>query len=266
MVGHAAEDYLADIFRIQDEGGAAATQAVAERRHVTSASTTAMFKRLAREGLVEYHEYEGVSLTHQGEQVALAVLRRHRMVERFLTDVLAIPWQDVDDIADRMEHALPDEVVDAIERLLGQPGTCPHGFPIPDKDGRFDPPSRRVLSDAAVGERLVVARVDEQLPGLLAHLEGLGLLPGTELEVMGRSDFDETLMLAVGGRRLTVGPRVGRSLFVEAVGGRVTTSGTGDGEARAARRQVARGASGGEPSAAVEDTAAAPAARAGGGR
>jgi DtxR family Mn-dependent transcriptional regulator len=216
LISHAAEDYLAQIFRIQSERGSAATQDVAVRRHVTSASTTAMFKRLAREGLVAYREYEGVSLTEQGEQIALAVLRRHRIVERFLTDVLGIPWQDVDDLADRMEHAVPDEVVDALERLLGGPETCPHGFPIPDKAGRFAPPSRRLLADGASGERLRISRVDERVPGLLRHVEEIGLQPGTEVTVVERGDFDETLTLSVGRRQMVIGPRVSRSLFVVA--------------------------------------------------
>lgn len=217
MISQIAEDYLAQIFRIQSESGSAATQDVAERRRVTSASTTAMFKRLAREGLVAYKEYEGVSLTERGEQLALAVLRRHRIVERFLTDVLGLPWEDVDDLADRMEHAMPDAVVDALERLLGEPGTCPHGFPIPDKEGRFAPPSRRRLADARTGDRLRISRVDERVPGLLTYLHEVGLQPGAEVSVLQRGNFDDTLALRVGSRDLVVGLRVSRSLFVDPI-------------------------------------------------
>lgn len=215
MVSNTVEDYLAQIFRIQGEDGSAATGDVAERRHVTSATTTAMFRRLAREGLVQYKEYEGVSLTERGEKIALAVLRRHRIVERILTDMLGIPWQDVDDLADQMEHAMPDRVVDAFEQLLDDPKTCPHGFPIPDKEGRFLPLSRRPLADGIEGEMLRIARIDERVPGLLIHVREIGLEPGTEVTVVERNDFDDTLVLRVGARQLTVGPRVSRSTFVE---------------------------------------------------
>lgn len=215
MVSQTAADYLAQIYRIQAERGSAATQDVAERRHVTPASTTAMFKRLAREGLVQYKEYEGVSLTERGEHVALTVLRRHRVAERFLTDTLGIPWEDVDDLADRMEHAMPDQVIDALERLVGCPGTCPHGFPIPDKEGHFVPPPQRHLAEAESGECLRVACVDERVPGLLAHLQEIGLQPGTEFTVVQRGAFHDTLVLSVGSERVTVGPRVSRSLYVD---------------------------------------------------
>lgn len=214
----AAEDYLADIWRLETEGHAATTGAVAERRSVSPASATAMFKRLARDGLVTYREYEGVVLTDEGQRIAVGVLRRHRLFERFLTDLLRIPWDRVDPIADQMEHALPDEVVDALETLLGSPFTCPHGYPIPDREGRIpgEPPLRS-LADLDAGDTVIVARVDERVPGLLAYAERMGIVPGATLTVTSVNPIDETLTLETEGApgdAHTVGPRIAQAVTV----------------------------------------------------
>lgn len=217
----AAEDYLADIYRLEREGTNATTGAVAERRSVSPASATAMFKRLARDGLVTYREYEGVVLTEEGQRMALGVLRRHRIVERFLTDFLQLPWDQVDALADQMEHAFPDPVVDALEELLGNPFTCPHGYPIPDREGRIpDDGALRTLAEMSPGESARVARVDEHVPGLLAYLQGLGVVPGAVLQVMESHPVDETVTLRVDEQRAlrVVGPRIARAVRVQGEG------------------------------------------------
>ncbi len=217
MAHLAAEDYLADIYRLESEGANATTGAVAERRSVSPASATAMFKRLARDGLVTYREYEGVVLTDEGLRVALGVLRRHRLVERFLTDLLRLPWDQVDEIADQMEHALPEVVVDALEALLGSPFTCPHGYPIPDRDGHLhDTTTLCTLADLGAGARATVARVEEHVPGLLAHLEGLGVVPGADVQVLATNPIDETVTLHVapGPGEHVVGPRIAHAVSV----------------------------------------------------
>ncbi len=218
MAHLAAEDYLADIYRLETEGVNATTGAVAERRGVSPASATAMFKRLARDGLVTYREYEGVVLTDEGQRVALGVLRRHRLVERFLTDILRMPWDEVDGIADHMEHALPDVVVDALEQLLGNPFTCPHGYPIPDRDGRVaDGAQLATLAHLAAGDRVRIARVEEHVPGLLAHLEGLGIVPGVEIAVLATNPIDETVTVRTdvpGATPHVVGPRIAQAVSV----------------------------------------------------
>ena len=233
----AAEDYLADIYRLEDEGVTATTSAVAERRSVTPASTTAMFKRLARDGLVMYREYEGVVLTEEGQRLALGVLRRHRLVERFLTDVLRLPWDQVDGIADQMEHAMPDIVVDALESLLGNPFTCPHGYPIPDREGNVvEIPALQTVADLQPGNKAVVVRVDERVPGLLAYLDGLGVVPGASVQVGNVQPLDGTVSLFIAGAmkpdHVVVGPRIARAVSVTVAGSHTTgdndaTHGTG---------------------------------------
>ena len=214
MSGLAAEDYLAGIYRLQAAGAPATTGLVADRRHVSPASTTAMFKRLARDGLVTYREYEGVTLTAEGQRLALAVVRRHRLVERFLTDMLRMPWESVDDLADQMEHALPEAVVDALEALLGSPFTCPHGYPIPDREGHLAQVPLRRLAELRAGEAALVARVDERVPGLLAYLNGVDVTLGARVSVEAVNGVDDTMTLRVGARAVVVGPRITEAVSV----------------------------------------------------
>ena len=208
------EDYLAAIYRVQQRGQRSTTGLIASRLGVSAASATAMFQRLAAEGLVEYKEYAGVCLTQKGQQAALDVIRRHRLAERFLTDVLEIPWDRVDEMAHRMEHALPKEVIEGFDRLLGNPTTCPHGYPIPSADGQVVEQPVRPLDELQPGEEAVVVRVLEDDPELLRYLGSRGLVPGARVQVLERPPFDEPITVRVNEQEQSVGRRVAESVFV----------------------------------------------------
>ncbi|MBE3599527.1 MAG: metal-dependent transcriptional regulator [Limnochordaceae bacterium] len=210
------EDYLAAIYRLTQQGEKGSTTVVASRLGVSAASATAMFQKLAAEGLVEYREYAGVSLTPHGERLALDVIRRHRLAERFLTDILEIPWDRVDEMAHRMEHALPREVLEGFDRLLGAPTTCPHGYPIPTSDGRVVERPAKPLAQMQPGEEGAVVRVREDDPELLRYLRGCGLVPGARVRVEALRPFDEPITLVVDGKEQVVGHRVAESVFVGA--------------------------------------------------
>lgn len=214
MLTRAAEDYLAEIYRIEADGGQANTTDVAGRLGVTAASTSSMFRKLSLDGLVHYQEYSGVHLTVDGELRALAIIRRHRVTERFLTDMLGFSWEEVDTIAHRMEHALPDEVVERLETLLGRPQTCPHGFPIPTRQGQVDHPNLLELGSLKGGDQGVVARVHEDDPTLLEYLKKIHLTPGAQVTVVSVNDVDGTLELEVAGYRVIVGPRIAVAVAV----------------------------------------------------
>lgn len=208
------EDYLGAIYRAQLRDGKASTGEVARKLGVTAASTTYMFKKLADEGLVDYKEYAGASLTEEGERAASGVIRRHRLLERFLVDMLGFRWDEVDALADRMEHALPDEVIDRIEAILSDPTTCPHGYPIPNKDGQIAEISSRPLAQLADGETARIVRVAESDPELLRHLAGCHLTPGSTVRLVRKSPVDELYTLDVGNEQITVGQRVARAVAV----------------------------------------------------
>lgn len=216
MVSHAREDYIAVIWRLTLHGGAATTGEVARRLGVTAASASYMFKKMAEEGLVEHREYAGVTLTPRGERAASGYIRKHRLTERFLVDILGIPWEQVDAIADQMEHSLPDVVVERFAALLAEPRTCPHGYPIPDRDGNLPDMPVKPVAELAPGEAAEIARVAEHDPRLLAYLAQLRLVPGERVQITARDPMAETYTLRVGDAEHTVGENIARAVFTHA--------------------------------------------------
>jgi DtxR family Mn-dependent transcriptional regulator len=188
-LGRSAQDYLKEIVKLELDGRRATTSAIAEALDVSAPSVTEMTKRLAERGLVEREPYRGVVLTAEGRRAALELVRRHRLLERFLVSELGLPIADVHAEAERMEHVLSDAVQDRMDAALGFPRHDPHGEPIPDGDLNVAPASWRPLLSLAVGETSVVARVPDEDAELLAYLDRLALVPGRELTVVAAAPF-----------------------------------------------------------------------------
>jgi len=185
----AVQDYLKAIYALESAGERVTTSALASRMRVSPPSATAMTKRLAELGLVERAPYRGVVLTGEGQRCALEVLRHHRLLERFLADRLGLALDEVHAEADRLEHALSEELEAKIDAELGYPTHDPHGDPIPDASLRVDSTRERTLVRLAPGERASVSRVPDGDPELLRYLTGLGLVPGAEVEVLELAPF-----------------------------------------------------------------------------
>lgn len=199
MVSHAMEDYLAAVWRLTQYGGSATTSEVARKLGVTAASTSYMFKRMAEAGLVDYKEYAGASLTGAGMSAAMGFIRRHRVTERFLVDILGISWDRADTISDQMEHSLPDEVIDRMDAVMGHPSTCPHGYPIPSKEGLLPELKMRAASTLQLGEESNIVQVAEHDPELLTYFAQLGIRPGARLHMVERDRLGETFTIRIGG-------------------------------------------------------------------
>jgi len=213
------EDYLKVIYTLVGERGEerASTSAIAERMAVSAASATNMMQKLADMRLVEYVPYRGVALTDAGEKIALEVIRHHRLIELYLSEALGYPWDEVHDEAERLEHVISEEFEDRIDAMLGHPTTDPHGDPIPPKSGR--PPagsSGRRLSEAEVGESVVVRRVSDRDGDLLRQLASLELVPGTRVRIVSRDSAGGPMTLERDDRRLSVGEEIARRVFVDA--------------------------------------------------
>jgi DtxR family Mn-dependent transcriptional regulator len=194
----AAEDYLKAIYALDSEGKRATTSALAERMRVSAPSATAMMKRLAELGLVERSAYRGVELTERGRLCALEVLRHHRLLERYLADSLGMSLDEVHAEADRLEHALSEELEARIDAALGYPTHDPHGDPIPDKALRMETPSSRSVADLDPGDTAVVTRVPDGDPALLRYLAEIALVPGEELELKQSAPFGGPLTVKTG--------------------------------------------------------------------
>jgi DtxR family Mn-dependent transcriptional regulator len=185
----AVQDYLKAIYVLESAGERVTTSALAGRMGVSAPSATAMTKRLAELGLVERAPYRGVSLTEAGRLGALEVLRHHRLLERYLVDRLGLSLAEVHAEADRLEHALSEELEAKIDAELGFPTHDPHGDPIPDRELRVSESRRRTLCDFEAGDCATVSRVPDADPELLRYLSELGLVPAAEVWIVSLAPF-----------------------------------------------------------------------------
>ena len=198
-LSYEAEEYIETIYRLQKRDGAAKTKELAEALSVVPGSITNTIEHLERHDLVVHEPYRGVKLTKQGEKIALGIIRRHRLAERMLTDMLNAQWSSVHEEACKLEHALTKKVAALLEARLGYPKFCPHGNPIPTESGLIDEQPSIALTDANVGESYVVVKItDEEQDDLelLAQRSSLLLLSKLKgrfqdiyLQVKNGSDF-----------------------------------------------------------------------------
>ena len=207
---------LKSIYRLTGGHGSAPdahTGALAEALKVSPGTVTATVKRLADRGLADHKPYRGVELTTEGRRAAVAAIRRHRIVERFLADMLGYPWNEADRFATTFEHELPQDVEDRLYVALDRPAACPHGFPIPAPEVA-DIPELPPLYALEPGDVAVVAVPGSTDADVVAFLDTLGLRPGVRVEVREKHPFDGPMVLLVDGHRRTVGDKVARQIYV----------------------------------------------------
>ena len=196
--------------------GSASTKEVAGRLSVSSASVTGMFGRLQEMGLVRYERYRGASLTGAGLAEALRLVRRHRLIETFLMEHLGYSWQDVHEEAERLEHAVSDEFTERLAELLGHPARDPHGDPIPAADGTLILESSKPLSEAQVGRRVRIVKVDDESTSVLNHLGERGLIPGRTVSIKEVRSVDGVVTVEdEGGEEHPLGESLACAIFVE---------------------------------------------------
>jgi DtxR family Mn-dependent transcriptional regulator len=173
-----------------------------------------MLKKLAAQELVTYTRYQGVALTRAGRAIALDVLRRHRLAERYLADVLGLPWDRVHDEAEEWEHVLSDDVAARMDEALGWPATDPHGEPIPSARGDLPPLSDMPLARVNPAQSARVARVSSEDAEFLRYLGSMGIYPGVALTVLSIAPFGGPLTVEVAGHRHAIGQAVAERVFV----------------------------------------------------
>ena len=215
------EDYLKCILvreqRVDD--GPVPMGEIAAALDVAPGTVTAMMKALAESALVTYEPYSGVRLTVSGRALATHVLRRHRLIEQFLVEVMGLDWSEVHAEAERLEHAVSNRLIERIDEMLGRPSVDPHGDPIPDAHGVLPEQNLTSLVTCEIGARVRIVRVRDQSTDFLRHLDRGGLLPGVEITVVDRNEAADTLELDVDGRAqpLSLGLRAGAKILVERV-------------------------------------------------
>jgi DtxR family Mn-dependent transcriptional regulator len=204
---------LKAIYRSTRDGSEAHTGSLAEVLGLSPGTVTTLVKRLADRNLVVHRPYQGVTFTPDGRRAAVAAIRRHRIVERFLADMLGYAWNEADHYATAFEHELPDEVTERLYTALHRPDTCPHGFPIPQPEDS-DLPATPELYDLSPGDIAEIAVSGSTEPEIVSFLETLGVRPGAEVVVVEKHPFDGPLVVEVEGQARTLGERVARQVYV----------------------------------------------------
>ena len=215
------EDYLKAIYEITRGDYRASTTQLADHLDVTPASITGMIQKLAATNppLVDYLKHHGVSLTPEGEKIALETIRHHRLLEMFLHQMLDYPWDEVHEEADKLEHVISEQFEERLAVALGNPMHDPHGDPIPSFDLSIPYEPEMRLSDLRPSQQATIRRVRDEDPALLRYLSSLGVIPGSNVAAANYSEFDGNLSLQVEdkSRLVVLGPRITDQIFVEII-------------------------------------------------
>ena len=220
-VTHAIEDYLKTIYDLTISQERASTNQIADALDIRPASVTGMVKKLSvsEPPLVDYQKHHGVALTQAGEKVALETIRHHRLLETFLHETLGYDWDTVHNEADRLEHVISEEFEERIAQALGDPTHDPHGDPIPTRDLQMPSQSSTRLCDLRPGQLALVQRVPDTNPELLRYLGDHGIIPGTCIEVLAYSAFDDNLTIRVQNHSEAriLGIRITRQIYAKVI-------------------------------------------------
>lgn len=208
------EMYMKAIYRLEREGPGATTSVLATELGVSPASVSGMLKKLVGDGYVEHEARGDVRLTHKGLEAAVRVVRRNRLAERLLTDVLGMPWDDVHAEACILEHAITDRVEERLIDVLGNPLTCPHGHPIPPRDLSRPEPVGEPLAQVDAGTGAIVCGVTEVPPEMLRYLGEIGLRPGAYVRVLEKAPLGGPVTIDVGGRSRAISLELARMVLV----------------------------------------------------
>lgn len=199
-VSDVVEEYLEAIYRLQEKTGTARTSELVKMLNVVPGTVTNTVERLEKESLIVHEPYRGVKLTEKGLRLALRVVRKHRLSERLLNDVLDVEWDKVHDAACQLEHGISDEIAKKIEKALGHPKTCPHGNPIPTECGGIIEGDFQSLSKFNIREKGIIVKITDENPDLLQYFGTLGIKPETYLEVIEKAPFEGPITVRIDGK------------------------------------------------------------------
>lgn len=217
MPSEQIENYLKNIYKIQTSEGKVSTSSLSEKLQISPASVSEMIKKLADEGSLTHTPYKGVELTESGKRTALKIVRKHRLWEMFLVDVLHFGWDEIDEEAEKFEHIMSEKMEDKIDEVLGYPSVDPHGDPIPTKNGTIKAMRSFPLAGVEEGRTVRVVRVNDANPELLQYASSIGLSLNKKIAVRQRMKFDNSLVVKIGAKETTVSATLAENIFVESV-------------------------------------------------
>ncbi|MFN8295478.1 MAG: metal-dependent transcriptional regulator [Chitinophagales bacterium] len=213
------ENYLKYIYQLgETQDGLVKTNDLAYKLDHSAASVTDMLKKLSDKRLVAYKKYYGVSLTKSGLQIAVHVLRKHRLWETFLVKNLKFTWDKIHDIAEQLEHIQSDELIDKMDEYLGYPKFDPHGDPIPDRQGNISVPNVICLADAKMKKQYILSNVNDDSAAFLKYLNKIQLQLNDKIKITDKEEFDETIQLIINDKKqLTISKDAAQNMFVKGI-------------------------------------------------
>lgn len=216
MTSYTEENYLKAIYKLAEKGEEEiSTNAIAESLALKAGSVTDMLKKLAEKGLIQYAKYSGVSLTERGKLTAVKIVRKHRLWEVFLVEKLGFKWDEVHPMAEELEHIKFEELIDRLDSFLGYPQVDPHGDPIPNNKGEFQPFKSIHLSEVTIGKAVLMTGIENHTTPFLQHLDKLGLSLGAEILVNEVTAFDQSLQISINaGKQVHISHEVAKNILV----------------------------------------------------
>lgn len=212
------EDYLSAIYKYKDENGETKAKKIAEKLQITNAAVSDMVKKLSKDKYIKYQKYKGIKLTKDGEEYARNIVRRHRIWEVFLHQIVGIPWDKVHDEAHNLEHSASDDLINRMEEMLDFPEYDPHGDPIPSKDGVV-PKQKKSAALSLLGKNQtgIVCRVNDFDNGFLKYISKIGIDLGKKIFVKNTLNFDRSMIIKVDDKEINISSTLAANIFVEIV-------------------------------------------------
>lgn len=218
LMTYSEENYLKVIYHLSTSSGKGiSTNAIANVMESKPSSVTDMVQKLADKELVIYKKYQGVELTDKGRFTALMIVRKHRLWEVFLVEKLNFSWDEVHDVAEQLEHIKSEKLTDKLDEFLDFPTEDPHGDPIPDRNGKIAKVDKKLLSEMAVGKKVICVGVKDSSPPFLQYLDKQQIALGSAIEIISKEDFDMSLTLRLDNKDVTVSNKIAANLFVKPV-------------------------------------------------
>lgn len=208
------EDYIKHIYILQDSKRRVGTAVLARKLDVSMPSVSEMVKKLTAEGYLRNKPYHGFILTNEGERIALSLIRKHRLLEFFMLNILNFDWDEIHQEAEKLEHFVSDKFIDRLESVLDFPKFDPHGHPIPDGKGRIQADYSIVLSETVIGKTYVVSSVDDKSKEILKYIKGIGIQIGSVIKITGMLDVDKSVIIRARRKKYLLSKTISDSIRV----------------------------------------------------
>lgn len=218
MINISQEDYLTAIYRNIDGAGEIKPNLLASKLEISNAAVTDMLRKLSRDGFVDYQKYKSIKLTKEGESYAKNMLRRHRIWEVFLNQTLGMSWDKVHDEAEKLEHSSSDELINLLEEFLEYPKVDPHGYPIPDKNGKIKSTKTVVaITELKENDSAKILMVNDDVKNLLSYVTKIGITLGKEIKIKGILDYDGSVLILMDEKEVNLSNKIASNIFVEKI-------------------------------------------------